>query len=189
MGVKLNLGCGFDRRREFVNVDICGDPDIRVNLETFPWPWKDNSVDEVLLRHVLEHLGAEEEVHFNVLKELYRVCADGAAVNIFVPHPRHDDFLDDPTHVRVITPGGLRLLSKANNREWIENGCSNTPLALYLDVNFEIAGVDYILDPVWEKLLDGKGCEIKRQAGKRYNNVIREVQILMKAIKKHDEKA
>ena len=41
------------------------------------------------------------------MKELYRISCDQANIHISVPHPRHDDFLADPTHVRPITTLGL----------------------------------------------------------------------------------
>ena len=34
---------------------------------------------------------------------------------VHVPHPRHDDFLDDPTHVRAITPKLLKLFDRRIN--------------------------------------------------------------------------
>ena len=57
--LKLNLGCGKRRREGFINVDSqpgC-QPDLVLDLEALPWPWADDSVDEVDLIHVLEHLG------------------------------------------------------------------------------------------------------------------------------------
>ena len=58
--LKLNLGCGQHHREGYINVDKYGSPDILHDLETFPWPWRDNSVKEILLYHVLEHLGQAE---------------------------------------------------------------------------------------------------------------------------------
>jgi predicted SAM-dependent methyltransferase len=61
-GLRLNLGCGMRRLDGFVNVDKFGEPELRHDLETFPWPWPDDSVVEVLLNHVLEHLGHDPNV-------------------------------------------------------------------------------------------------------------------------------
>ncbi|MBF0395018.1 MAG: hypothetical protein HQL38_20270, partial [Alphaproteobacteria bacterium] len=36
-----------------------------------------------------------------VMRELYRICRDGASITVTVPHPRHDNFIGDPTHVKA----------------------------------------------------------------------------------------
>src|SRR6516162_1537826 len=61
-GLKLNLGCGDKRIPGYINVDKFSNPDLKHDLETFPWPWPDDSVSEILLIHVLEHLGQETRV-------------------------------------------------------------------------------------------------------------------------------
>ena len=93
--MKLNMGCGHNKREGYVNVDmspVCN-PDVVWDLETLPWPWQDNSVDGVLFNHSLEHLGQIARVFLGMMKELYRVCRDGAEIEINVPHPRHDNFI------------------------------------------------------------------------------------------------
>jgi predicted SAM-dependent methyltransferase len=56
------------------------------------------------LNHVLEHLGRDTEIYFGIIKEIYRVIIPDGKVIIVAPHPRHDDFINDPTHIRMITP-------------------------------------------------------------------------------------
>ena len=143
--IKLNLGCGNRKMPGYVNVDKFGEPDLRHDLESFPWPWANNSVSEVVLIHVLEHLGAHAEVFIGVIQEIYRVCIPGAMVRIEVPHPRHDNFLHDPTHVRVVTGPTMEMFSKRICRDWIAKGYGNTPLALYHDVDFEIEKEELVL--------------------------------------------
>jgi hypothetical protein len=183
--LKLNLGCGEHHKDGCINVDKYGNPDVLHDLETFPWPWEDNSVQEVELNHVLEHLGESAAVYFGIIKELYRVCKAGARIHIGVPHHRHDDFLNDPTHVRVVTPDGLLLFSKAKNREWVAGGYANSPLGIYLDVDFEIESVNYTLDHVWSEKLDRKEIteEYIDQAFRNFNNVVKEIRMVLRVVK------
>jgi len=185
--MRLNLGCGATKLPGWVNCDKVPDcnPEQVVDLEKFPWPWPDSSAEEVLLSHVLEHLGQATEVYLGIVKELYRVCRDGAAVSIIVPHPRHDHFLTDPTHVRPITPDGLRMFSQAVNREWIAKQGANTPLALYLGVDFEIETIDMTLAEPWIGRLErSEITEAELEyAARTFNNVVQQTKIVLRAIK------
>mgnify|MGYP007000079929 len=77
---------------------------------------------------VLEHIGQDPEIFNNILSELYRICKSEALITIAVPHPRHDDFIADPTHVRPITVLGLSLYDREQNEIWQSQGAANTPL-------------------------------------------------------------
>ncbi|MDP6567436.1 MAG: hypothetical protein QF578_21580 [Alphaproteobacteria bacterium] len=185
--MRLNLGCGFDRKPDWINVDKApeAEPDELVDLEALPWPWPDDSVDEVLLRHVLEHLGPTAESYLAIIKELWRICRAGAEVRVVVPHPRHDHFLNDPTHVRPITVHGLEMFSQKRNREWRDKGVANTPLGLYLGVDFEVVSVDVVPDEPWRgRLQRGEIQPAQLQEAMRmYANVIMETTIVMRAVK------
>src|ERR1700677_2089475 len=88
--MKLNLGSGRRPIEGWVNVDKYPPADVLHDLEELPWPWADNAAEDVLLCHVLEHLGQTPNLFLKIMQELYRVCANGALVTIMVPDPRHD---------------------------------------------------------------------------------------------------
>jgi predicted SAM-dependent methyltransferase len=97
--MKLNLGCGKDYIKGYVNVDYKDNPckkDVEHDLNKAPYPFKDNSIDEVRMIQVLEHL--DNEI---VFRELYRICKSGALIHIEVPfsingfnHIQHRKYYD-----------------------------------------------------------------------------------------------
>jgi hypothetical protein len=177
--VKLNIGCGQNKIPGYVNTDREASvaPDVVMDLETFPWPFDESSVDEIIANHVLEHVGATPQLFLGVMKEIYRVCRGGAVIRIAVPHPRHNFFLDDPTHVRAITPHTMQLFSKRNCEEWKRVGASNSPLALYAGVDFELRQLQVIVEDKYRNEPNLK------EMIERYNNVATEYQMVLEVIK------
>jgi len=99
---KLNLGCGNDYKEGWVNVDFSDKDvygqkikiDVKHDLNKFPYPFKDSEFDEVLMKHVLEHL---DDIGKS-LKELVRITKKGGRIRIMVPHFTFYGAFRDPTH-------------------------------------------------------------------------------------------
>ena len=187
--VKLNLGCGSKKLDGYINIDKYDtyNPDIIHDLEKFPYPFEDNSINEILLSHVLEHIGQNPDIFNSIIKEFYRICVHGAKIDIRVPHPRHDDFIADPTHVRPITVLGLQLYNKDLNKKWELSGAANTPMGIIHNVDFRIKHVTHVLDKKYINLLKSEKIqkdEIEDLAHK-YNNVIQEIKIDWEVIKQN----
>jgi hypothetical protein len=185
--MKLNLGCGMNKTPGWLNVDSAPacEPDMVWDLETTPWPWPDSSAGEMLFNHSLEHMGQDTKTFLEIIKEIYRVGRDGAVIRINAPHPRHDNFLHDPTHVRAVTPEMLVMFDRSKNEEWRRTGAANTPLGLYLGVDLEITDATMVLDePYQSQLRSGalKSDEVAALARER-NNVIAECRIQMRVRK------
>jgi len=184
---KLNLGSGDKRIPGFLNVDKFNtfNPDIVHDLEVFPYPFSDNEVEEIKLIHVLEHIGQTPDTFIHIMKELYRICCNQADIHISVPHPRHDDFLADPTHVRPITTLGLSLFDLELNKKWQQSGFANTPLAMIHNVNFKIIKNKIILDQKYIDLFKAKKISINEinEISEKYNNVIKQTNYILRVIK------
>jgi ubiquinone/menaquinone biosynthesis C-methylase UbiE len=94
---KLNLGCGKDIKKGFINLDskkIKG-VDIVADLER-KLPFEDNYFDLVYASHVLEHIS---DLDF-LLREIHRILKSDGRMVIFVPHFSFFGSYTDPTHKR-----------------------------------------------------------------------------------------
>jgi predicted SAM-dependent methyltransferase len=183
--MKLNLGSGYKRYSDFLNVDHdpLTQPDFLADLENLKLPIEDNSVEYIMAHHVLEHIGPG---FFDLMKEIYRVCKHDAIIDIKVPHHRSDVYFMDPSHVRPITIDTMLLFSKKYNLWHIENYNSSSGFGLKLNVDFEI--VDYRFKPYekWEKRFETMTNEQIDEVVMDYNNVFHETMIIMKAIKNEE---
>ena len=99
--VVLDLGCGKKKRPGAIGVDYSSrhDADVIHNLDVFPYPFESNSVDEVFLDNVLEHLLSP----IDVMQELHRICKEGAKIKVIVPYFRSMYAFIDPTHRHFFT--------------------------------------------------------------------------------------
>jgi hypothetical protein len=108
--LKLDLGSGKNTREGFDGVDSRDFGQKYIIDLRKPWPWDDESVEEVHCSHFLEHFTAPERIHF--VNELYRVLQSpvnakpGAAfaerlagkAQIITPHWASNRAYGDLTH-------------------------------------------------------------------------------------------
>lgn len=180
--MKINIGGGDQKYEGFLNCDYdknCN-PDFCFNLETDKFPFDDNTVEQVIAHHVLEHMG---EGYFHCMQELYRVCKHGALIDIRVPHPRHDYFLNDPTHRRPITPDGLALFSKKYNDACIEQKAAASRLGHYFNVDFEVVTVNEIPDPKYLKTFENTKYDEAARYIYEHNGIVMEYHIKLVVVK------
>ena len=86
--MKLNLGCGPDDKSGYINVDFFDErADEKVDLSKFPWPWQNDSIDEILMLDFLEHFPVKETPKF--LEESWRILKMEGRIIIQVPDLEH----------------------------------------------------------------------------------------------------
>jgi ubiquinone/menaquinone biosynthesis C-methylase UbiE len=120
--MKLNLGCGKDiksKSEDWVNlnkVNLEG-VDVVHDLNSFPYPFGDNSVDFIFISHTLEHL---EDI-VQIMEELWRVLKDNGKLEIFVPYFKSKNAFNDPTHKIFFTDKSMNYFTKGHEYNFYSN--------------------------------------------------------------------
>lgn len=93
---KLNLGCGKDIKKGYVNLDIekTKGVDVVHDINKFPYPFKNDTFEEVYCDNILEH----SDDLICVMKELYRISKNGCTIKIIVPFVTNVAGLTVPEH-------------------------------------------------------------------------------------------
>lgn len=154
MKYKLHLGSGYKKINGFINIDDdpLVNPDLSINLDdvNIKLPYPDNSVNEIVAHHILEHIG---DGFIPLMKELYRVAEDGCVFDIVAPHHNHEVYYGDPTHKRPITVNGMYLFGKKYNKEHIEKHDSSSGLGLKYDMDWEVTHYEFEYDVFYDAML------------------------------------
>lgn len=109
-GIRLDVGCGAAKQEGFVGIDIRELPgvDIVHDLEEFPFPLPDDSVNFAVASHVLEHINPAKGIFLNFMNEMWRIMQVNAEFMISVPYAGSPGFWQDPTHVNGINDTTFR---------------------------------------------------------------------------------
>lgn len=109
-GDVLDVGCGSAKWPGAIGLDVSPDTaaDIVHDLDVFPYPFADDSFDQVLMQDVIEHVAQP----IQVMQELHRICRDGARIHIRTPHFSSVLAYSDPTHKHVFSRLGVESLAE-----------------------------------------------------------------------------
>jgi SAM-dependent methyltransferase len=117
--LKLHLGVGATGRPapDWLNCDLYPGDNVDVAFDCMqPWPFEDNSVQNIYASHMLEHL---PDIFF-FFREAYRVMADRCQMQLRVPYGHGRMAWADPTHLRPYFPESFCFLQPGYN-ETIHN--------------------------------------------------------------------
>ncbi len=176
--MRLDLGCGLRRDPGYISVDVAAslEPDFVWDLERFPWPWDDDSAEEIRMLHVLEHLGQDPKVFLGIMLEVHRVLEPGGLLRVHVPHPRSDTYLGNYQHVRPVTQLMMQQFSR-------KHGFS-PEIYLETGIDLDIVEVTNQPFPEWvQAVADGRRSIADLQRAEREQfNVVNEIRILMRKV-------
>lgn len=124
--MELLIGCGNSRVKklhlgtaewnELVTLDFDPDcnPDVLHDLTVFPYPFEDNTFDEIHAYEVLEHLGAQGDwkAFFDLFGELHRILKPEGLILATTPMWNSLWAWGDPSHTRIINVGTVQFLSQ-----------------------------------------------------------------------------
>lgn len=165
--LRVSLACGQNKPEGFIGVDIAATDgvDIVHDLESFPWPFDDDSVDEAQIIHYLEHV--EDQIGF--MNELHRVMKPGAKCFIVSPYYTSVRCWQDPTHRKAISECTFLYY----NQGWLrDNRLDHYPIVA--DFDFEYG---YALNPSHLSRSD----EAQQYAIRHYWNVVDDIHVTLTA--------
>jgi len=98
--VVVDLGCGFRKKPGAIGLDIARLPQVDILADvTRTLPFRDNSVDEVVASHLIEHV----DNVMDLMAEIWRICKPDALVYFRFPHASTPFVVwVDPTHRRGV---------------------------------------------------------------------------------------
>lgn len=162
--LRLDLGCGQSKRDGFRGVDIARAPGVDVvhDLLSYPWPFEDESVDEIYCSHFLEHVPGPKRGRF--MDEVYRILKFESFATFVTPYWTSERAIQDYTHAwPPVGSASYYYFCKA----WREaNKLTHGAYAIRCDFDVEFPG--QALDNMWAQ----RHPEALMFGAKHYNNVV-----------------
>ena len=96
--MKIDIGCGKAKQEGWIGIDRIkfDGVDHVMDAGKERWPFDDDSVEEAKASHFIEHLTADERIHF--VNELYRVLKKNGKCQVMTPHWASNRAYGDLTH-------------------------------------------------------------------------------------------
>jgi predicted SAM-dependent methyltransferase len=180
---RLDLACGQNKKDGFFGVDLYGDDaDQVVDLLRFPWPFQDDSAEEIHCSHFVEHIPhwrpwfpGDVDGLLLFMDEVWRICRNDAKVEIIHPYAFSSRAFQDPTHTRYINEVTWWYF----NRDWREaQKLDHYPVRANFDVGI---GNSWMRPDKWSDQV--KHPDALGEAAAMNVNVIADLAVTLTAIK------
>ena len=104
-GIRLDLGCGSNKRPGWYGLDVRNLPgvDLVHDLERFPYPLASGSCQELRASQVVEHVSPHGGKFLKVMDEWWRILTADGQLTIITPEGGSSRYLRDPTHCNPCT--------------------------------------------------------------------------------------
>ena len=97
-GIKLDVGCGSNKQKGFIGMDIRAieGVDIVHDVEDTPYPLPKECFQTILASHLVEHLNPK--LMIKIMDEWWRLLRPSGQLWIAIPYATSFGFYQDPTH-------------------------------------------------------------------------------------------
>jgi SAM-dependent methyltransferase len=133
------VGCGQNKVVGAIGIDSNSrsHADVIHDLGVFPYPFENDRFDEIVCRHVLEHV---PDV-IGLITELHRITKAGGRLKIVTPHYTNPDWATDPTHRNHFNSYSLTCFVR-----------DKTPFPFYTDIELRPVRTHVSLANLWRAL-------------------------------------
>lgn len=168
--LRLDFACGNNKRDGFVGVDMVQtlQSEIIQDLESYPYPWPDNLVEEINCAYFLECV--EDQAKF--INECYRIIKPNGKMTVACTHLSSILSWSDPTKKNKICEETFLYF----DRDWRDaNKLDRHPIT----ANFKIENMIVSLNPPW----NARNEEMRQFAKRNYWNAESDIAVELRAVK------
>ena len=126
----LDVGCGINKYPGALGMDRhpASRADVLADLNHIPYPFADNSFDQLRAVHVIEHV---EDV-LRAMEEFHRLVRPGGRIHIETPHYTDFSSFCDPTHRWHLTSFSFRYFGEDHGGFGYYSSCRLREISVHL---------------------------------------------------------
>jgi ubiquinone/menaquinone biosynthesis C-methylase UbiE len=126
----LDVGCGWNKTPGAIGLDSNRGThaDVIHDLGDVPYPFADNEFDQIVCRHVIEHVPDA----LALVTELHRITKPGGRLQIVTPHYSNPDWATDLTHRNHLNSYSFRCFIEGQENFPFYTDVKLRPIRAYL---------------------------------------------------------